>query len=144
MILLQNIKGVGKAGDIKDVSDGYARNYLLKNNLARVATTGALKENLAVQDKMEKNKVSEIQKLKQLAQNLSQTSITIKVKARDGKLFGSINKKMIIQELQKNKIIINESCLILNQNIREVGKARIKADFGLGIKVEFDLNILPE
>src|SRR5690625_1671040 len=102
VIFLKDVKGKGKKGDVKNVSDGYARNYLLKNNLAQEATSGNLK---ALEAKKKKNEQME-QEEKEEAMNLKDTlaDLTVELKAKSGdsgRLFGSITSKQIADALEK-------------------------------------------
>jgi len=138
-MLLKNISGLGKAGDIKEVADGYARNYLIKKNLAKSATETAIREVEMLKNKKEKQETDRKNKLIELSQILSQTTIKIKAKQKDGKLFGSINKKMIAEELKKQNFPMNEDLIILSKPIKEVGEYEVKIELGhkinTGIKV---------
>ena len=101
VIFLKDLKGQGKKGEIKEVSDGYAINFLIKKGYALKKTEGSLnklkeqKENDKILD--EKNR-EEALKLKD---KLEKITINFKVKSKDGKMFGSISTKQIKEELSK-------------------------------------------
>src|SRR5690625_1178169 len=104
VILLKDVKGQGKKGEVKNVSQGYANNYLLKNNLAEEATPGNLKK---LQNKQKKKSINEAE-LKQEAEALKDTlaKITVEIKAKSGEsgqLFGSITNKHIADTLKKQR-----------------------------------------
>jgi len=123
VIFLKDVKGKGNKGDVKNVSDGYARNYLLKNNLAQEATPGNLK---ALETKKKKNEQLE-QEEKEEAMNLKDTlaDLTVEMKAKSGtsgRLFGSITSKQIAEALNKQHgYKIDKRKLELDQPIRELG-----------------------
>ncbi|GAB3797868.1 50S ribosomal protein L9 [Virgibacillus kimchii] len=123
VIFLKDVKGKGKKGDVKNVSDGYARNYLLKNNLAQEATPGNLK---ALEAKKKKNEQQE-QEEKEEAMNLKDTlaDLTVELKAKSGdsgRLFGSITSKQIAEALEKQHgYKIDKRKLELDQPIRALG-----------------------
>lgn len=102
VILLKDVKGTGKKGEIHDVAIGYARNYLIKNGLAKEATSGAknaLKAKKKVAKREEAEQLEEAKKQKEI---LEKTPIVIYEKAaEDGRLFGSITTKKIAEEIQK-------------------------------------------
>jgi len=103
VIFLQDVKGKGKKGEVKNVSDGYARNYLLKYNYAKEATGGNLKELEAKKKKQEKLAQQEKEEAEKLKEKLAETTVEIKAKAGDaGRLFGSITSKNIAEELEKS------------------------------------------
>src|SRR5690625_7867376 len=104
VILLKDVKGQGKKGEVKNVSQGYANNYLLKNNLAEEATPGNLKK---LQNKQKKKSINEAE-LKQEAEALKDTlaKITVEIKAKSGEsgqLFGSITNKHIADTLKRSE-----------------------------------------
>ena len=123
VIFLKEVKGKGKKGDVKNVSDGYARNYLLKNNLAQEATPGNLK---ALEAKKKKNEQLE-QEEKEEAMNLKDTlaDLTVELKAKSGdsgRLFGSITSKQIADALEKQHgYKIDKRKMELDQPIRALG-----------------------
>jgi large subunit ribosomal protein L9 len=123
VIFLQDVKGKGKKGDVKNVSDGYARNYLFKNNLAQEATPGNLK---ALEAKKKKNEQLE-QKEKEEAMNIKDTlaDLTVELQAKsgeNGRLFGSITSKQIAEALEKQHgYKIDKRKLELDQPIRALG-----------------------
>ena len=104
VIFLQDVKGKGKKGDVKNVADGYAQNFLIKNGLAKEATTASL-STLAGQKKAEEKHNAELlAKAKELKEFLEkeETVVTIKAKAgEDGRLFGAIPAKQIAEEFNK-------------------------------------------
>lgn len=103
VIFMQDVKGKGKKGEVKNVADGYARNYLLKYNYAKEATSGNMKELQAKEKKQEQLKQQEKEEAGKLKEKLAETTVEIKAKAGDaGRLFGSITSKNIAEELEKS------------------------------------------
>jgi len=94
---------LGVKGDVVNVSDGYARNYLLPKNLAVEATSGNLKELKNLKKKQEQKKELELKKAKETAQKIEGKTIQAATRVGDnGKLFGSITNKEIAELLEKN------------------------------------------
>lgn len=129
VIFLQDVKGKGKKGDIKEVQTGYAQNYLIKNNLAQEAN----KKNMSMlqgQKKAEEKHNAEIleeaTKLQQFFEN-EDTVIEIKAKAgEDGRLFGSIASKQIADALNKQyKIKLDKRKIELEHPIRSLGYTNV-------------------
>ncbi|MCR2044372.1 50S ribosomal protein L9 [Anaerosalibacter massiliensis] len=123
VILLKDIKSLGKAGDLVEAKDGYARNYLFPKGLAIEATEGNLKtlrEKKKVEKKKKKEEYNEALKLKK---KLDENSVEIKGKAGEGgKLFGSITSKDISAALKKQyNIKIDKRKIDLNENIKTLG-----------------------
>lgn len=102
VILLKNVKGTGKKGEIHEVAVGYARNYLIKNGLAKEATTGAKKELESKEDAKKREETEELEEAKKQKEILENHPIEIFEKAADdGRLFGSITTKKIAEEIKK-------------------------------------------
>ncbi|WP_068675997.1 50S ribosomal protein L9 [Oceanobacillus sp. Castelsardo] len=127
VIFLKDVKGKGKKGDVKNVSDGYARNFLLKNNLAEEATSGNLKALEAKKKKdaaLEQQEKDDAVELKEKIENL-----TVEIKAKSGeggRLFGSITSKQIADVLNKNYgYQIDKRKIELNQPIRSLGYTNV-------------------
>jgi large subunit ribosomal protein L9 len=139
VILLADVKGLGKALDVKEVKDGYGFNYLLPEGLADLATPGALKqaERFVAKRKEESARLMEESRI--LANALSAKKVIVKSKAESGKLFGSVGKDEIIVALEAVGIKIDKDVLVLDKAFKEVGTFEIPADFGHGVKTTFEL-----
>jgi len=144
VILKDNIKDLGKKGEIKEVADGYARNFLFPKNLAEVATAQteeAVKES-RIQEKIKID--SEKKKLEELAEKIKEVVLVLETKVTRGKLFGSISKKAIAN-LAKNKgFDIEEEWIVIDKPIKEVGDKKILLKLPFGIKGEIKLEIKEE
>jgi len=129
VILLQDIKGVGKKDQIIDVSDGYARNFLIKNGLAIAATTTS-KKNLARElDKRQQEENTYIESCKQIALKLKDINICIKVKTGEqDKVFGTVSSKQICDELNKLGIKIDKKKINMEYPIDTLGTHKVKVE----------------
>ncbi|MBM7552179.1 50S ribosomal protein L9 [Thalassobacillus pellis] len=127
VIFTQDVKGKGKKGEVKNVSDGYARNYLLKNNLAKEATTGNMKELQAKKNKEKQLEQEELEEAEQLKDTLGKLEVKLTAKSGDaGRLFGSITSKQIADELKKtHKIKIDKRKIELDEPIRSLGYTNV-------------------
>src|SRR5690625_7802781 len=102
VILLKDVRGQGKKDDVIKVSPGYARNYLIKNNLAIEATPGNLNALKASQQKAKEQEVEEKEAAEKLKTQLKDITVTLKAKEGDGgRLFGSITNKQIADKLKE-------------------------------------------
>lgn len=133
VILQKSIKGVGKPGDIKDVSEGYARNFLLKNNYAILATqkeVNNIASNLRKKQK-QKNKLN--QKQSEVVNVLSNKKITILANTTDAgenKLYAAVSAKQITKQIkEKFNLIIDPSCIIFSKPIKEIGLHKVIIKF---------------
>ncbi|ASF41372.1 50S ribosomal protein L9 [Halobacillus halophilus] len=127
VIFNQDVKGKGKKGEIKDVSDGYARNYLLKNNLAVEATKGNVQAQKAIDAKQEQKAQEEIDEAEKLKESLKDMEVKLTAKSGDnGRLFGSITSKQIAEELKKaHNIKIDKRKIELDDPIRNLGYTNV-------------------
>lgn len=144
LILLQNIKNIGKAGEVKEVADGYARNFLLPKKLAEAATASAIAK--AQTDNLKKalQEKEAFEKIQTLADKISGKKIILKAKAEHGKLFGSISAGRIAEEMKKNGLDIAEKSIQTAKPIKELGEHKLQADLGHNLKVSFTVLIEEE
>ena len=102
VILLKDVKGTGKKGEVHEVADGYAQNYLLKNNLAKKATSGAKKVRNAKLEAKEREREEELEKAKEQKEILENNAVEIYEKAADdGRLFGSVTTMKIADAVEE-------------------------------------------
>ena len=143
VILLKDLKGTGKKGDIKEVSDGYARNYMIPKGFAQEATSQNIntlnQKNSSKEHKLEIEK-QEALKIKQALEN---NKLIIKAKAGEGqKLFGSITSKDIEEELKKQKnIILDKKKIDLKEPIKMIGSFSVKLKLFTGIVCDLQVEI---
>ena len=119
VILLTDVKGKGKKNSVIEVSDGYANNYLIKNNLA-VLYTKKSKEVLESELKEKKNKEDElVDSLNEIKNVLENKVLTFKVKTgKDDRVFGSISSKQIQDKLKSMGYDIDKKCIKINDSIK--------------------------
>jgi large subunit ribosomal protein L9 len=127
VIFLKDVKGKGKKGEVKNVADGYAHNFLLKQGLAVEASNAAMKSLEAQKNKEQVLAAEELQQAKDLKEALEKISVELHAKAGDGgRLFGSITTKQVAEELQKkHNIKIDKRKMELNEGIRSLGHTKI-------------------
>jgi len=141
VILLEDIKKLGKKGDLVNVADGYARNYLFPRNLAKEATAGGIKQLKQEKAALENKRKKEKEQAKELAAKLSDTIITLKVKSGEqGKLFGSVTSKDISEALkEQQKIEVDRRKIELSEPIKSLGS--YKVDIKLAPEVDAKLTV---
>jgi large subunit ribosomal protein L9 len=141
MILLQDVKSVGKKGDLVDVSEGYAKNFLLPRKLGVEATKSNLNDYDLKQKADAKRKQEELEKAQATAKALEDKVVTIKVKTGgNGKLFGSVTNKEIAQAIEKNEgLKVDKKKIVLNDQIKMTGKKTVQVK--LHPKVTADLTV---
>ena len=129
VILLKDIRKLGKKDEIKEVSDGYARNYLIKNGYA-VAYTKGSKKVLDKQMEVLKEEEAELKKQAEaIKEQLENTPIEFLLNAgANGQVFGSVSTKNIVAALQKKGIQIDKHKILLDAPISSLGTTRVKVD----------------
>ncbi|MDQ0158368.1 50S ribosomal protein L9 [Alkalibacillus salilacus] len=127
VIFTSDVKGKGKKGEVKDVNEGYARNYLLKHNLAVEATKGNLKQLEGQKKKQEEKEQEELDEAKRLKDTLADLTVELSAKSGDGgRLFGSVTSKHIADELKQNyNIKIDKRKIELDEPIRTLGYTNV-------------------
>ena len=141
VIFLKDVKGKGKKGEVKNVSDGYAHNFLLKQELAVEATPANMKKLEAQKNKMNQLAAEELQQAKELKEQIEKITVEIEAKAGEGgRLFGSITTKQIAEALQKsNGIKIDKRKMELPEGIRALGYTKVPVK--LHHEVQATLNV---
>jgi len=141
VILLQDVENLGKEGEIKEVADGFARNFLLPKKLAEIATNDAMKKAESKKQKKAEEAKTELEEVQRLAEQLEGRELYIKVKEEEGKLFGSINEKIIAKTLKDEGLNINPENVKLQEPIKEMGEynAQINLDHGLEANIRIIL-----
>lgn len=132
VILQQDVKGQGKKGQLVEVSDGYARNFLLPKKLAVEATAGNL-NTMKLQEKARLARIAEeTAQAQAIAQQLKELTVRIAAKAGSGgRLFGAVTTKEISDALKaQHSIDINKSKLVLEEPIKACGGYQLKAKLG--------------
>jgi large subunit ribosomal protein L9 len=131
-IFLQDVKGVARKGDIKEVSDGYAQNFLFPKNLAKVATADAIARAKAEAAKQEQLKKEAVELANRQMTTLRSKSIVLKMKSKGGKLFGSITGKDIASALKQEGFDVSEKSVVLKKHLKTAGQHDVTLDFGHG------------
>jgi large subunit ribosomal protein L9 len=123
VILLADVKNLGKKGELVNVAEGYARNYLIPRKLAQAATEGNIKQLEQEREALERKKARELNQARQLSQKLSQMKVTLKVKAGEqGKLFGSITAKDIAEAIKSQlDVEVDKRKIELHEPIKSLG-----------------------
>lgn len=146
VIFLKDVKGKGKKGEIKNVADGYAQNFLIKNGYAVEATKQALSQLEGQKRHEEKLAAQELEEAKQLKEKLESITLEIKAKAGEGgRLFGSVSTKQIAESLQKNfGIKIDKRKMECNEGIRSLGVTNVPIKLHQEVKATLKVHVKEE
>lgn len=126
VIFLEDVKGKGKKGEVKNVSAGYARNYLLPRGLATEATDGNMRQLKQQEKEQARRKESEKKQAEALADEIGKLTVEIAAKSGEGgRLFGSITNKQIAETLQKYEVKVDRRKIDLPEPIRALGVTQV-------------------
>ncbi|MDQ0187910.1 50S ribosomal protein L9 [Cytobacillus kochii] len=141
VIFLKDVKGKGKKGEVKNVADGYAHNFLIKQGLAVETNNSNVSSLNAQKKKEEKEAAAELEEAKQLKETLEKLTLEFSTKAGEGgRLFGSITSKQIAEELKKaHDIKIDKRKIELSDAIRTLGYTKVPVK--LHTEVSATLNV---
>ncbi|NLL56629.1 MAG: 50S ribosomal protein L9 [Clostridiales bacterium] len=144
IILLEDVKSLGKKGDLVEVNDGYARNFLIPKKLGTEATSAAINNRKQRLAKEAKIKAEEKEKALALYNSLKGQTIDIKVKCGDGKMYGSVTTQDIAKELENNGFKVDKKNVKLKENIRALGKYPIEIWCYPNYTATITLNVIKE
>jgi large subunit ribosomal protein L9 len=138
VLLLKNVDQLGRAGDIKRVSDGYARNYLIPRGLATFATPGAIKQSQQQHESTARRQAREVSEAQALAQALDGLTVTFQARAGESdRLYGSITNVMIAEALtQKSGHEVDRRKIDLPEPLKELGTHAVTIHLGPGAEAK--------
>ncbi len=145
IILLKDIKTLGRAGEVKNVSDGYAINFLIPQKLATPATTQKLEALKSQQNKMERLIREKTSQEQAMAVKLQGIRLEIKAKASEtGKLFAGITAEDIARAIKsQQQFEIDKKYIKLEKRLKDIGEHRVAVDLGQGAGAEIIIKIMP-
>jgi len=136
VVFLEDVYGVAKGGDVKEVKNGFARNYLIPQNLAVPASHDALLRVTSLAEKSDTERVKVMSDMQELADSIDGSEISIEMRSgSNGRLYGSVNTALIAAELSKTcEREIDRKFITINDPIRELG------EFEIGIRLHPEVN----
>ncbi|CAG0926361.1 50S ribosomal protein L9 [Thermoflexales bacterium] len=146
VLLKHDVSKLGKAGQTKNVADGYARNFLIPQGLAVLATPGALKQSDALARAEQLRQAQLAADASALAEVLKQTTLTFTARSGEGgKLYGSITSQHIADELKaKTGLELDKRKLELREPIRSLGTHKVAVHLASELQPELTVNVVPE
>ena len=144
VILKQDVKGTGKKGDILDVSDGFAKNFLLKKGLAEQASSVAV-NSLKIQKEAEaRRKAEEIAAIRELAKKMDKAQVQVAIKCgENGKVFGSVTSKEIAARLAELGYDVDKKKILLKDPIKTVGDYAVEVRLMEGVTAKIFVSVVP-
>ena len=142
VILSQDVKSLGKVGDLVKVADGYGRNFLIPRKLAMIATETRVKEFKHLKSVAEAKKKKATVAAKKVVDKLAGVTVTIKAQAGENdKLFGSVTNQDIAKELEKAGHSFERRDIHIEEPIRVLGQYRVKVKIATGVEAEVKVNV---
>ena len=144
IVLKKDIENLGAFGEIKEVTAGYARNYLVPKGLGLYLKDPQSKQILKQAEENKKKREKEIEKLKEITQKLEGSLLIIKAKVGEkGKLFGSIGAKEVVEKLAKDAKIKLDKKQIEMEPAKEIGEREVLVKLGYNIESRFKVKVEP-
>lgn len=145
VILLQDVKGQGKKGEVVDVNEGYARNFLIKKGLAEIATAAKLNDISMKKSAADFHKAEEIKATKELAKTLNGQKFNVKIKAgQNGKVFGSVTSANISDALAEAGYAVDKKKIVVQNPIKNLGTYEIELKLMEGIGCKINIEVIAE
>lgn len=145
VILKKDLRTLGRAGDIKQVKDGYARNYLLPRGIAELATDGAVKSWKSAEEKRKKKREQENKALSVIAEKISGITLSFTRKVNEeGQMFGSVAKSDILKSLKAADIEINREMIDLPSSIKAVGNFEVPVYLNADVSAKIKVSVVPQ
>lgn len=145
IILLKDVPDLGRQDEVREVADGYGRNFLLKNKLAKIATPTALAQIEKIKEAAAQKSAQELEDCQKLVLQIDGQELEIRAKAsKEGKLYASAGAGKIIQELKKKGIDLKDIKIETNQSIKEIGEHEIILSFPHRLEAKVKVIIIPE
>lgn len=142
VILLADVKGTGKKGEIKEVSDGYARNCLIKKGVAKEATAVEVNSLKIKQEAEAFHRQQEIARLKDIAAKIKNTVVVCKVKAGEkGKIFGSVTSQEICSSLAESGFAVEKKMIVLPEPIKTLGVYTVEVKLMPGVSSKISVKV---
>ena len=143
VLLIKDVKNLGKAGEVKEVKDGYGQNFLIKKGLAKLATPEVIEEWKEQKAKEEAALAAEIEKLKEYKQKLESTELRIERQKAPVGIRGSVTNSCIADELKKQlNIDIDKKHILLKKPLKTEGLHTVDVKLGHGIHANLKVDVV--
>lgn len=145
VVLKQDVAGLGKAGDIVKVKDGYARNFLIPRGLAVPATQSTLREQKNLDQAQEQKEDRLLAEAKNYAAKIEGKTLVFRAKSGGSRIFGSVTSSDIASKIKSSfRVPVDKRKVLLSENLKELGSHRIQVQLHPKVKAEVIVEIQPE
>jgi large subunit ribosomal protein L9 len=145
VILIDDVEHLGEAGEIHEVADGYGRNYLIPQGLARVATDGAVRQLRDEKQQQAKKQAAKKDVAEELKQELEDMQVVFSAKVgEDNRIFGTVTTQQIAVELDNRGYDVDRRDITLDEEIREVGAYTATIRVHPEVDATLDIQVIPE
>lgn len=145
IILLDDVSKVGRRGEVKEVADGYARNFLIPKKMALQATEGNLANLTQIKRRQETLAARTLAEARTVAEQIEALSLTFRNKAgEEGKLYGSVTNADIVDALVPHRITIDKRKVQLDEPIKSLGEHIVPIKLHAGVTAHLKLSVVPE
>ena len=145
VILTQDVEHLGEKGEIHDIADGYGRNYLIPQGMARVATDGAVKQLQEEQKQQARKKAAVREDAVDLKEELENMQVVFSAKVgEENRIFGTVTTQQIAVELANRGYDIDRRDIELDEEIRQVGAYTARIKIHDDVVADLDLQVIPE
>ncbi len=143
VLLVKDVKNLGKAGEVKEVKDGYGRNFLVARGFSKIATPEIIEEHQKMIEQKKAQEKAELERLKELAKKLDKLEIIVKKKVgENGHLFGAVTKEEIAEALKaEHGIEIDKKHITDKKAIKSVGEHEVDLKLGHGIHATLHVDV---
>jgi large subunit ribosomal protein L9 len=145
IILTEDVKNLGLEGEIHNVADGYARNFLFPEQKAVQANDRNKEQYKRAQEEIQERREKMIEEAESLAENLNETSLTLeKPASEEGSLYGSVNQEDILEALHEEGFEnLSKETVVINEAIREIGDYTVTINLAGSVQAEVEVEIAP-
>src|SRR5690242_13612100 len=145
VVFRSDVRGIAQAGDVKNVSSGYARNFLIPRKLAFPASEGALRQWETERQGTLAKASRQREGTQALAQKIEALALSLSAKASpEGRLFGSISRQELKDALAKEGIVLDRHMIVLSEPLKQVGPATVPIHLGHGVQAQLKITIFGE
>lgn len=145
VILTKDVEHLGEAGEIHDVANGYGRNYLIPQGLARVATDGAIRQLREERKQAARKQAAKQEQAEELRRELESMQVVFSAKVgEDNRIFGTVTTQQVAVELNNRGFDIDRRDINLDEDIREVGAYTARVKLHENVEAELEIQVIPE